>query len=75
MHTFKVGKTYSTRSVCDQDCVFSFQVMARTDKTVTIKPCRGGEVRRKVRVFDGVERMDPHGRYSMFPFLSADQVA
>lgn len=71
---FIVGKTYSVRSICDYDCVFKFEVLARTDKTVTIKK-HGNVVRRKIRVSDGVEKIDPLGRYSMSPVLSADKVA
>lgn len=71
-NTFQVGQTYVTRSVCDHDCIFSFKVVARTDKTVTLESHSRGVVRRKVRVgLDGVERCDPHGRYSMSPVLSA----
>jgi hypothetical protein len=68
--TFKVGNTYSCRSICDYNCIFSFEVVKRTASTVSIKS--GGKiVRRKVRVFDGVECLDPHGRYSMSPVLRA----
>jgi hypothetical protein len=67
---FEVGKTYSCRSICDYDCIFSFEVIARTEKTVTIKSA-GRTVRRKVRLSDGVECIDPHGRYSMSPVLFA----
>lgn len=70
---FQVGKTYSTRSACDHECIFSFTVVGRTEKTVTIDPRSRGAVRRKVRIgSDGVERCDPHGRYSMSPVLAAD---
>lgn len=72
---FQIGTTYSTRSACDYDCIFSFKVVARTEKTVTIESGSRGTVRRKVRVSDGVERCDPHGRYSMSPVISADRAA
>jgi hypothetical protein len=70
--TFEVGKTYSTRSACDYNCIFSFEVIARSEKTVTIRSGGRGTVRRKVRVYDGAEHIDPHGRYSMAPVLSAN---
>jgi hypothetical protein len=73
--SFKIGTTYSVRSICDYDCIFSFEVVSRTEKTVTIKSASRSDVRRKVRVIDGVETIDPHGRYSMSPVLSADKVA
>lgn len=69
---FQVGKTYTTRSACDYDCIFSFTVVARTDKNITIvgdlldKP-----VRRKVRVYGAQESVMPYGSYSMAPVISA----
>lgn len=68
---FVVGQTYGVRSICDHDCIFTFEVIARTPKTVVL---RSGtkEVRRHVRVWDGVECCDPHGRYSMSPVLTAN---
>ncbi len=67
---FIVGRTYSTRSICDHDCIFSFTVTARTDKTVTLR-YHGKETRRKIRLYDGIERCDPMGRFSMSPVLTA----
>lgn len=68
---FEVGKTYTCRSICDHDCVFSFVVVKRTEATVTIAPRYGATVHRKVRICDGVEAIDPMGRYSMSPVLRA----
>lgn len=68
---FQVGKTYSTRSICDSECVYSFQILKRTEKCVWINR-NGKPTRRTVRVDrDGVESIDPHGRYSMSPVLRA----
>lgn len=36
MKTFEVGKTYSCKSACDQNCTWSYTVTARTAKTVTL---------------------------------------
>jgi len=36
MSTFVVGKTYTTRSVCDHDCIISATIVKRTAKTVTL---------------------------------------
>lgn len=71
---FQVGKTYATRSICDHNCIFSYTIVSRTEKTVTIK---SGDktTRRKVREYDGAEVIDPLGRYSMSPVLSANKVA
>lgn len=67
---FQTGRTYSVRSLCDYDCIFQFEVLGRTDKTVTIK-VHGEPTRRKVKLVDGVETIDPLGRYSMSPVLRA----
>lgn len=70
--TFIVGRSYAVRSICDYDCVFRFEVVGRTAKTVTLS-AHGKQVRRKVRVICGAEACDPHGRYSMSPVLSAEK--
>lgn len=72
---FEVGNTYSCRSFCDYDCVFSFVVTKRTEKFVWLAKAynRNDVTRRKIRVYDGVERCDPHGQYSMSPILSANR--
>lgn len=73
MNTFQVGKTYSTRSLCDYDCIFSFPVIKRTAKTVWIQV--HGKVRaRRIRMVDGVETVDPLGVYSMSPTISANKL-
>lgn len=68
---FEVGKSYSVRSICDYDCIFSFS--KRSAQFVWLSNSSGKVVRRKVRVWDGVEACDPHGRYSMSPILTADK--
>jgi hypothetical protein len=74
MSKFQVGRTYSCRSVGDHDCVFSFAILSRTAQSVVINS-HGTTARRKIRVRDGVEEIDPLGRYSMAPVLSADRVS
>jgi hypothetical protein len=69
---FEVGKSYATRSTCDHDCIYAYVIERRTAESVWIK--RNGEtVRRAIRVYDDVERIDPAGRYSMSPVISADK--
>lgn len=73
---FEVGKSYACRSVCDYDCIFTFEVVARTASTITIRGSAvTGTKRRKLRERDGVEIIDPLGRYSMSPVLCADKPA
>jgi len=69
---FEIGKTYSCRSICDYNCIFSFEVVARSDSFVSLKASDGKIKRRKVRVdSDGAEWCEPHGSYSMSPSLRA----
>jgi len=67
---FEVGRTYGARSACDSDCVFSFKVVKRTDKTVWLE-AHGKVKARRVREHFGAECCDPNGRYSMSPVLFA----
>ena len=34
MKQFETGKTYTTRSICDQNCIFSITVISRTASTI-----------------------------------------
>ena len=72
-HKFEIGQTYSTRSACDYEAVFSYRVIARTAKTVTLEN-RHGHVSRRGITTDGYgcEYCRPQGRYSMAPVITAD---
>lgn len=73
MTTFNVGQTYSTRSIGDHDCIFTFTVLSRTAKTVTIyDPTNRKTVRRGLSFWQGVEQFSPFGSYSMAPIVGAD---
>jgi hypothetical protein len=70
---FEVGQTYATRAMSDWDTVYSFTVVKRTARFVTLD-CGYGEVKRVgVYEWDGVEKCKPHGTYSMCAVLSADK--
>lgn len=71
---FEVGKTYATRSICDHDCIFSFVILARTAKMVTVN-VHGKTVRRGLSLYEGVEQFSPYGRYSMAAIIRADKQA
>jgi hypothetical protein len=75
MTQFQVGRTYWTRSACDHDCVFSFEIIARTAKTVTINNGRDRITKRGISVYDGIEQFKPFGSYSMAAIISADRAA
>lgn len=74
MKTFEVGKTYSCKSACDQNCIWSYIVTARTAKTVTLSDgnktikCR---IIAKLSEYRDAESVYPLGQYSMAPILSA----
>jgi hypothetical protein len=72
---FEIGNTYSTRSSCDWDTIFSYTVIARTAKTITIEDKHGHVSKRGVKAdYDGVaEACYPEGRYSMCPVIKADR--
>lgn len=72
--TFKVGTTYSTRSICDHDCIFSFTILARTAKQVTVT-VHGKVQKRGISLCDGIESFAPFGRYSMSPTIYANRLA
>lgn len=76
MKVFEVGKEYSMRSACDHNCVWRFEVVGRTEQTVTLRGvnCNDGGVKRinkKVSEWAGRETVFPFGRYSMAPCLRA----
>ncbi len=76
MKLFEVGKTYFCRSACDYECVWAFQVIARTPATITISGEDGVKtlrINKKEAERFGCEYARPFGRYSMCPTIAADQ--
>jgi hypothetical protein len=71
---FQEGVTYATRSICDHDCIFSFTIVSRTAKRVTIKDKRGEVSKRGVSTWAGVEQFKPFGSYSMAAIIGADRI-
>ena len=71
---FEVGKKYYMRAICDDDIVSHFEVVKRTEKTITIKDIDNQkESRRKIYIDESVETVCPYGNYSMASVLSADR--
>jgi len=73
---FKIGQTYSTRSICNHECIFSFKVIKRTAKSVWIEEqdmglVRGETGRKKITVWKDAESFKPFGSYSMAPIVTA----
>jgi hypothetical protein len=71
MTTFEIGKTYSTRSICDNDCVFSVTIASRTKATVTTTGGKTFRVAKKETEWNQAETIFPMGRYSMAPAIKA----
>lgn len=76
MKKFEIGKTYECRSACDHNCVWTYEVINRTAKTVTVRDTDDNTII-KARINDQVsewnarETVFPLGRYSMAPSLKA----
>lgn len=78
MRKFEVGKTYSMRSACDHNCVWTYTVTARTAQTITLtygKESIRCRINKKISEYRGAESVFPIGKYSMAPILSADKIA
>jgi hypothetical protein len=71
--TFQIGETYDTGRCADY--VWTFTVLSRTAKFLTIEDKYGDTSRVGVWVSDGVEKALPMGRYSMAPVIMADRYA
>lgn len=73
MTKFEVGKTYTHGWIGNSDLFTTWEVIARTAKTVTIK--HDDEIKR-CRIIDAIsdkaECVFPFGKYSMCPILRAE---
>ena len=69
---FEAGVSYFCRSACDSNCIWHFRIIRRTESSVWVE-VNGKECRRGIRVWSGVEKFEPFGRYSMSPVVSADR--
>jgi len=72
MAKFEAGKTYSTSSICDHTCIFSFKIIRRTEKSVWVTGNQIKEPTRKgLYMYNGKENFKPYGTYSMCPIIQA----
>jgi hypothetical protein len=69
---FEVGKTYHDRAASDYDTIYSFKIVSRTAKQLTIEE-HGKVYKRGIYVYNGVECCKPHGTYSMCSVIRADK--
>ena len=66
---FEINRVYSCRSVCNCECSFSYLILDRTAKTVTIEDELGRSRRCKICQDGDGEYIFPEGKYSMAPLL------
>lgn len=71
---FEVGQSYSCRSVCDHDCVWTFKIVARTEKTISTECGQKFRINAKLTAYENVEALYPLGNFSMCPILTANKV-
>lgn len=73
---FKVGKSYSMRSVCDYNCTWTYKVVNRTACTVILKDEYGKKttcrINKKLTEYSKAECVLPLGSFSMNPILRAN---
>lgn len=61
---FQVNKTYATRSIGDHNCIYSFTILSRTEKTVTVKGTLIDKTARRglsIGRYDDAEQFKPFG--------------
>ena len=81
MLKFNVGQIYATRSICNHDCIYRWQIVKRTEVSVWIQDVSSrGELRGKVErkkiqnIYSEYESIYPTGQHSMAPILRADDL-
>ena len=75
MKQFEIGKTYSTRSACNSDCIFKITVISRTASTITAffdNKVEKYRISKKYSEYRDAETVLPLGSYSMAPMISAE---
>ena len=72
---FEIGKTYSCRSACDYNCVWTFTIASRTAKTIKTACGKTLRIHAKLTDYSKSETVFPLGNYSMAPVLTADKIA
>ena len=79
---FEVGKRYMMSSACNQDCVWMYTVVSRTESTVVLQQLRCGQpygktmkcrINKRSTEYNGAEAVKTLGTYSMSPILVADR--
>jgi hypothetical protein len=68
---FEVGKTYTMRSICDYNCIWTYTIKSRTASTITTECGKTLRIIKKLTEWNGSESVRPDGSYSMSPVLKA----
>lgn len=69
---FRLGQIVTATSAFDSECIWTFEVIHRSAKFVTLRDVDTGDLLRVgVRVHYGEEWASPFGRYSMAPVVRA----
>jgi hypothetical protein len=75
MTQFEVGKTYSTRSICDHDCIYRMLVLSRTAKTIRVQVNGRDAQTLRPSIYRDAEQVKPNGTYSMCLIIDATDTA
>lgn len=74
MTKFEIDETYEMTWITDSELKTKYKVIKRTPKTVTIVHLNDNrQTTHRVKEWQGVEQVSPHGVYSMSPVLRADR--
>jgi len=73
MKTFEIGRTYTTQSIGDRNCIFEIEVIGRTEKTLKYI-YEGKERKSKIKANNEVEYITPDN-YSFAPVFRANKIA
>ena len=74
MKKFEVNKEYTSRSICDSECILKVKILSRTNKTAVIYT--GDKIKRtKIHVdpYTNGEYIQPD-KYSMSPIYRANNI-
>lgn len=71
MKKFQVGKKYYSHSACDHECIFTIEVVKRTEKTVTYI-YQGRQRRSNIKMDEHNNEYIKPDNYSMAPVFRAE---
>lgn len=75
INTFQVGHTYAARCISDSNITFTYKVVKRTAKFLTVEDKWGDQKRCGVKISDGREFALPDGSYAWAPIIYSTKEA